>query len=111
MSDAPTDSASSGRDYRETVFLPETPFPMRGGLPQKEPLILEQWGDLYGRLRAERQKQKAPAPRSSSPGSGPANVASLWRKDAVLAVELPKHGIPRRRQSARRRDRSQPAPG
>ncbi len=65
MSDTPTESTAesssdSGRDYRETVFLPETPFPMRGGLPQKEPLIIEQWGDLYGTLRAERQKQKAP---------------------------------------------------
>jgi len=60
MSDAPVDSAPAGRDYRETVFLPETPFPMRGGLPQKEPLIIEQWGDLYGQLRAERQKAKAP---------------------------------------------------
>jgi isoleucyl-tRNA synthetase len=29
--------AQPGRDYRETVFLPETPFPMRAGLPQKEP--------------------------------------------------------------------------
>ena len=62
MADAPQDTAEtpSGRDYRDTVFLPETPFPMRGGLPQKEPLILEQWGDLYGTLRAERQKQGAP---------------------------------------------------
>ncbi|MCA3699054.1 MAG: isoleucine--tRNA ligase [Brevundimonas sp.] len=60
MSDAPADSTPAGRDYRETVFLPETPFPMRGGLPQKEPLIIEQWGDLYGQLRAERQKAKAP---------------------------------------------------
>jgi isoleucyl-tRNA synthetase len=42
MSDAPADSTPAGRDYRETVFLPETPFPMRGGLPQKEPLIIEQ---------------------------------------------------------------------
>ncbi|MBU1346339.1 MAG: isoleucine--tRNA ligase [Alphaproteobacteria bacterium] len=49
-----------GRDYRATVFLPETPFPMRGGLPQKEPLILEQWGDLYSTLRALRQSQNAP---------------------------------------------------
>lgn len=57
MADAPE---STARDYRDTVFLPETPFPMRGGLPQKEPLILEQWGDLYGTLRAERQKQNAP---------------------------------------------------
>ena len=51
---------STGRDYRDTVFLPETPFPMRGGLPQKEPLILEQWGDLYGKLRAQRQAEGAP---------------------------------------------------
>ena len=53
-------TASTARDYRDTVFLPETPFPMRGGLPQKEPLILEQWGDLYGKLRAQRQAEGAP---------------------------------------------------
>ncbi len=58
MADA-TDTPS-GRDYRDTVFLPETPFPMRGGLPQKEPQILGQWGDLYAALRAERQAQGAP---------------------------------------------------
>ncbi|MBN8551475.1 MAG: isoleucine--tRNA ligase [Caulobacterales bacterium] len=50
----------TSRDYRNTVFLPETPFPMRGGLPQKEPLILEQWGDLYGALRKARQAEGAP---------------------------------------------------
>ncbi|WP_339915164.1 isoleucine--tRNA ligase [uncultured Brevundimonas sp.] len=60
MADANTPDSPAGRDYRETVFLPETPFPMRGGLPQKEPLILEQWGDLYATLRAARQAQKAP---------------------------------------------------
>ena len=54
-SDTPT-----GRDYRETVFLPETPFPMRGGLPQKEPAIIEQWGDLYAALRKQRQAEGAP---------------------------------------------------
>ena len=42
MADATNDTASdaSGRDYRDTVFLPETPFPMRGGLPKKEPEII-----------------------------------------------------------------------
>ncbi len=50
----------SGRDYRETVFLPETPFPMRGGLPQKEPAIIEAWGDLYAALRKQRQAEGAP---------------------------------------------------
>jgi isoleucyl-tRNA synthetase len=56
------DALMTARDYRETVFLPETPFPMRAGLPQKEPQILGQWDatDLYGSLRAARQRAGAP---------------------------------------------------
>jgi isoleucyl-tRNA synthetase len=40
-------------DYSETLFLPKTDFPMRAGLPQKEPEILARWQamDLYKRLR------------------------------------------------------------
>jgi isoleucyl-tRNA synthetase len=40
-------------DYRPTVFLPKTDFPMRGDLPKREPAILERWEqmDLYRRLR------------------------------------------------------------
>jgi len=51
MSDAP-----SKPDYRSTVFLPKTDFPMKAGLPQKEPLILAKWqeGDLYAQVRAHR---------------------------------------------------------
>ena len=30
-------------DYRDTVFLPSTPFPMRGDLPKREPDILARW--------------------------------------------------------------------
>src|SRR5580692_4323473 len=48
------------RDYRETVFLPETPFPMRAGLPTAEPKLLEQLGDLYPLIRADRQASGAP---------------------------------------------------
>src|SRR5689334_6480317 len=42
------------RDYSETLFLPRTDFPMRAGLPQKEPEILAGWAKLrlYERLRA-----------------------------------------------------------
>jgi len=42
-------------DYAETLFLPKTEFPMRGGLPQKEPEILARWArdDIYGQLRAQ----------------------------------------------------------
>ncbi|WP_375458218.1 isoleucine--tRNA ligase [uncultured Enterovirga sp.] len=45
--------ATSGRDYSETLFLPRTDFPMRAGLPQREPLLLERWDriQLYRRLR------------------------------------------------------------
>jgi len=48
------DTPAKARDYSETLFLPKTDFPMRAGLPQKEPEILERWRslDLYGRLRA-----------------------------------------------------------
>jgi len=42
------------RDYSETLFLPQTEFPMRAGLPQREPEILGRWekGNLYKQLRA-----------------------------------------------------------
>jgi isoleucyl-tRNA synthetase len=45
---------SKARDYSETLFLPKTDFPMRAGLPQKEPELLARWAklDLYGALRA-----------------------------------------------------------
>jgi len=43
------------RDYRETLFLPETPFPMKAGLPQKEPAWVKHWAEinLYARLRED----------------------------------------------------------
>src|SRR5438270_298222 len=41
-------------DYRPTVFLPKTDFPMRGGLPTLEPKLVERWQTmrLYDKLRA-----------------------------------------------------------
>ena len=44
------------RDYRSTVFLPKTEFPMKAGLAAKEPQILARWQAerLYNRLRTER---------------------------------------------------------
>ena len=40
-------------DYRDTVFLPTTPFPMRGDLPAREPDILARWEriGLWARTR------------------------------------------------------------
>jgi isoleucyl-tRNA synthetase len=44
---------AAARDYSETLFLPKTDFPMRAGLPRKEPEILARWQklNLYERLR------------------------------------------------------------
>ena len=46
---------SASRDYSKTLFLPVTDFPMRAGLPKKEPEIIERWEKLglYQRLRAD----------------------------------------------------------
>jgi len=40
-------------DYRSTVFLPKTDFPMKGELAKREPALLARWQqmDLYARLR------------------------------------------------------------
>jgi isoleucyl-tRNA synthetase len=51
---------SAAPDYRDTVFLPETTFAMRAGLPAREPEWLARWERLgiYDRLRE--QKGRAP---------------------------------------------------
>jgi isoleucyl-tRNA synthetase len=45
------------KDYKDTLNLPKTDFPMRGNLPKREPEILKHWQDLniYQRLRQNRQ--------------------------------------------------------
>jgi isoleucyl-tRNA synthetase len=47
-------SAKTDR-YRDTVFLPKTDFPMKAGLPEKEPAILKRWADmgLFKQLREQ----------------------------------------------------------
>ena len=43
-------------DYRGTLNLPDTPFPMRGDLPKREPGWVKTWNEegLYRRLRDSR---------------------------------------------------------
>jgi isoleucyl-tRNA synthetase len=43
-------------DYRDTVFLPRTDFPMKAGLAQKEPAIIARWAEtgLYDQIRQAR---------------------------------------------------------
>jgi isoleucyl-tRNA synthetase len=54
---------AGGRDYRETLFLPELPgdpFPMRAGLPKREPEWIARWDEekLYEQIRAKAQGRK-----------------------------------------------------
>ena len=50
----------AAQDYRKTLNLPDTPFPMRGDLPKREPGWIKSWNDtaqgggLYKRLRDAR---------------------------------------------------------
>ena len=47
------DKDAPARDYSDTLNLPKTDFPMRAGLPKREPMLLERWErmGLYERLR------------------------------------------------------------
>jgi len=51
-----TDKTADKTDYRATLNLPDTPFPMRGDLPKREPGWVKEWEDkgLYKKLRAAR---------------------------------------------------------
>ncbi len=54
MTDTPQNTAKT--DYRSTLNLPDTPFPMRGDLPKREAGWAKDWEDkgIYKKLRAAR---------------------------------------------------------
>jgi len=44
-------------NYKDSLNLPKTAFPMRAGLPKREPLWLECWNtqDVYSELMQQRK--------------------------------------------------------
>ncbi|HAT34629.1 MAG TPA: hypothetical protein DCS82_02850, partial [Rhodospirillaceae bacterium] len=42
-------------NFKDTLFLPKTDFPMKAGLPKREPELLNRWQeiDLWGQLRSD----------------------------------------------------------
>ncbi len=65
------------QDYNATINLPKTDFPMRAGLPKREPEMLRNWKklDVYGELL----KKNAGKPRFSPPRRPPSPTAtSTW---------------------------------
>ena len=55
MLEAQSLKVQTGRDWSETLFLPKTDFPMKAGLPEREPELLKRWErlGLYEKLRAD----------------------------------------------------------
>ena len=55
-------------DYKKTLNLPDTPFPMRGDLAKREPLMLKAWQEkkLYERIRAASQGDRKSTRLNSS---------------------------------------------
>jgi isoleucyl-tRNA synthetase len=54
--------SDSAPNYKDTLTLPQTTFPMRGDLVENEPKRLERWENegLYGKIIARRRAQNAP---------------------------------------------------
>jgi len=52
-----TSTKSASRDWSATLFLPKTAFPMKAGLPQLEPKLLERWAKL-GLYKRQREAAK-----------------------------------------------------
>jgi isoleucyl-tRNA synthetase len=82
MTDAPTDTPAA-RDYRGTVFLPKTDFPMRGDLPKREPQWIERWQrlGLWDRLRAQSKGRETFVLHDGPPyANGPLHIGHALNK-------------------------------
>ena len=125
MSKDTNNNAKDVRDYKDTVFLPKTPFPMKAGLPQKEPGIEARWREigLYEKLREARAGREKFILHDGPPyANGDMHIGhalnhilkdmvcrtqNLMGKDAPYVPGWDCHGLPiewrSRRNTARRR--------
>ena len=85
---------TDARDYSATLFLPQTDFPMRAGLPQKEPELLARWARLgmYARLRGA---AKGPWTAFDSSASGQPPALIRW-SGRLRAGSRARGRVPRR---------------
>ena len=75
--------ANGARDYRGTVFLPRTDFPMRGDLPRREPGWLARWESmgLWQRLRTEAKGRPSFVLHDGPPyANGPLHIGHALNK-------------------------------
>ena len=81
-------------DYKTTVFLPQTQFPMKAGLAAQEPGWLARWEklDLYKRLREqgirdERDETRACAPMRPADDAVIIDSSTLSAEDVLARME------------------------
>lgn len=70
-------------DYKDTMILPKTDFPMRGNLPENEPKRLEKWQemDLYGKVLEKNRDGKPFVLHDGPPyANGPIHIGHAFNK-------------------------------
>ncbi|HIG08422.1 MAG TPA: isoleucine--tRNA ligase [Alphaproteobacteria bacterium] len=70
-------------DYKDTVFLPKSSFGMRGGLPQREPEMIDRWNriDLWGKLRDQSKNKEKFILHDGPPyANGPIHIGTSMNK-------------------------------
>jgi isoleucyl-tRNA synthetase len=70
-------------DYKDTVFLPKSSFGMRGGLPQREPEMIERWNkiNLWKKLReSSKDKEKFILHDGPPYANGPIHIGTSMNK-------------------------------
>lgn len=80
MADTDTDTTPN---YKDTLFLPTTDFPMRGGLPKAEPRWIEKWDEigLYAKLRDDAKGRKPFILHDGPPyANGPIHLGTAMNK-------------------------------
>ena len=75
-------------DYKETLLLPKTDFPMRGNLPKNEPLRYKKWfGEgAYGRMKANREGMTAGLVMAGLEASCPGTLGTAIAKVFDLGI-------------------------
>ena len=77
--EAPVKPEADKPDYRSTVFLPKTDFPMKAGLPQKEPVIAARWKeqDLYGQVRKTERGGRSSSSTTARPTPMATSISAM----------------------------------
>ena len=74
---------TSKADYKSSMNLPQTDFPMRAGLPQNEPKRLEKWAqlDLYHRIQEQNRGHESYILHDGPPyANGPIHIGHAFNK-------------------------------